>query len=154
MSSLVSSFKWGQFSTKQHNITVASSTPTWSPAPPLPSLPALITAPCLGAAIKNERYDMVNTDIPLIIKYSPYRKVVEPLLKFIGSADYDYQKGDMITVMLPQFIVKSWWTNILHNRTRVAIERELLKHHKHIVVSIMPFQLKGDDRVVKSSEYK
>ncbi len=101
-----------------------------------------------------ERYDQVNTDIPLIIKYSPYRKVVEPLLKFIGSTEYDYQKGDMITVMLPQFIVKSWWNNILHNRTRVAIERELLRNHKHIVVSIMPFQLKDDDKVLRSHKYK
>lgn len=101
-----------------------------------------------------ERFDMVNTDIPLIIKYSPYRKVVGPLLKFISSTDYDYQKGDMITVMLPQFIVKSKWTNLLHNRTRVAIERELLQHHKHIVVSIMPFQLKDDDKVLKSEKYK
>lgn len=97
-----------------------------------------------------ERFDTVNTDIPLIIKYSPYRKVVEPLLKFISSTEYDYQKGDMITVMLPQFVVKSWWNNILHNHTRVAIERELLKHHKHIVISIMPFQLKDDDKVLKS----
>jgi hypothetical protein len=100
-----------------------------------------------------ERYDMINTDIPLIIKYSPYRKVVEPLLKFINSAEYDYQKGDMITVMLPQFVVKSWWNNILHNQTRVAIERELVRHHKHIVVSIMPFQLKDDDKVIKSQKY-
>jgi amino acid transporter len=101
-----------------------------------------------------ERYDMVNTDIPLIIKYSPYRKVVEPLLKYISSTDYDYQKGDMITVILPQFIVKSWWNRILHNRTRVAVERELLKHHKHIVVSIMPYQLKEDDVALRSPKYK
>ncbi len=100
-----------------------------------------------------ERYEMANSDIPLIIKYSPYRKVVEPLLKYISSTEYDYQKGDMITVMLPQFVVKSWWNNILHNRTRVSIERELLRHHKHIVVSIMPFQLKDDDKVLKSKKY-
>lgn len=99
-----------------------------------------------------EKYGMLNTDIPLIVKYSPFRKVVEPLLKFIESAEYDYQKGDMITVMLPQFTVKYWWQRFLHNRTRVFIEKELLKH-KHIVVAVMPLQLKDDDYVLKNPKY-
>ncbi|MCX7710809.1 MAG: APC family permease [Clostridia bacterium] len=99
-----------------------------------------------------ERYKLLKTEIPLIVKYSPYRKVVEPLLKFIESAEYDYQKGDMITVILPQFSVKSWWHNFLHNQTRVFVERELLKH-KHIVVSVMPLQLKRDDMILNNPKY-
>ena len=99
-----------------------------------------------------ERYAMLNTDIPLVVKYSPFRKVVEPLLKFIESTEYDYNKGDMITVILPQFSVKSWWHRILHNQTRVFVERELLKH-KHIVVAVMPLQLKKDQVALKSPKY-
>ncbi len=95
-----------------------------------------------------ERYDLLQTDIPLIIKYSPFRKVVDPLLKFIESAEYEYTKGDMITVILPQFAVKNWWNKFLHNRTTRFIERELLRH-KHIVVAVMPLQLKDDDFVLK-----
>jgi amino acid transporter len=98
-----------------------------------------------------EKYSMINTDVPLIIKYSPFRKIVEPLMKFIESAEYDYKKGDMITVILPQFAVKHWWQKILHNQTRVSIEREVLKH-KHIVLAIMPLQLKDDDFVLKNSK--
>jgi hypothetical protein len=97
-------------------------------------------------------YAKLNTDIPLIVKYSPFRKVVDPLLKFIESAEYDYQPGEMITVILPQFIVKKRWHHFLHNRTRVYVERELLKH-KHIVVSTIPLQMKDDDLVIKSSRY-
>jgi hypothetical protein len=96
-----------------------------------------------------EKYSKVKTDIPLIIKYSPFRKVVDPLLKFIESAEYEYKKGDMITVILPQFSVKRWWHKVLHNRTRVYVERELLKH-KHIVVAVMPLQLKDDDWVLRN----
>ncbi|PYG87343.1 amino acid/polyamine/organocation transporter (APC superfamily) [Ruminiclostridium sufflavum DSM 19573] len=97
-----------------------------------------------------EKYAMLDTDIPLIVKYSPFRKVVSPLLKFIESAEYDYKKGDMITVVLPQFIVKSWWQNIMHNNTSYFIKRDLLKH-KHIVVAMMPLQLKDDNYVLRSS---
>lgn len=100
-----------------------------------------------------EKYSMFNTDVPLIIKYSPFRKVVDPLLRFIESAEYDYQKGDIITVILPQFVVRTWWNNILHNHTRLFIERQLLKH-KHIVVSTMPLQLKDDDVVLRSPKYR
>ena len=98
------------------------------------------------------RWAKLKTDIPYVIKYSPYRKVVEPLLDFIKSAEYDYKKGDMITVMLPQFTVKKWWNRLLHNRTRVYIERQLLKH-KHIVVAVMPFQLKDDKTALGNDEY-
>lgn len=97
-------------------------------------------------------YAKLEMDIPLIIKKSPYRKVVDPLLKFIESEEYDYEPGDMITVILPQFIVKKWWHRILHNRTRIYIEKELLKH-KHIVVSTMPLQMKDDDSILRSTKY-
>ena len=99
-----------------------------------------------------KNYDRLKTDIPLIIKYSPFRKVVDPLLRFIKSEEYDYQQGDMITVILSQFSVNKWWHRLLHNRTRVFIERELIKH-KHIVISTMPLQMKDDDAVLKSDRY-
>lgn len=99
-----------------------------------------------------EKYNMIDIDVPLIIKYSPFRKVVEPLLEFIESAEYSYHKGDIITVILPQFVVKSWWNNILHNHTRVFIERELLKH-KHIVICTMPLQMKDDELVIRQSKH-
>lgn len=106
-----------------------------------------------SADMVRERYNLLNTEIPLIIKYSPFRKVVEPLLKFIESNEYDYDKGDMITVILPQFSVRSWWHNVLHNQTRLFLERELLKH-KHIVISVMPLQLKDDNYVLTNPKYK
>lgn len=105
-----------------------------------------------GAKKIKEKFEALHTDIPIVIKYSPFRKVVEPLLKFIESAEYDYQNGDMITVILPQFAVKKWWHKILHNNTRYYIERELLKH-KHIVVSVMPLQLRDDDFVLNNPKY-
>lgn len=90
-----------------------------------------------------EKFDKLGTDIPLVIKLSPYRRVIDPLLRFIESTEYDYEHGDMITVLLSEFVVKKWWHRFLHNNTRSYIEKRLLKH-KHIVVSVMPLQLKDD----------
>lgn len=90
-----------------------------------------------------ERFDCLHTSIQLHIHYSPYRKVFEPLLQFIESEEYDYKKGDMITVIIPQFEVKKWWQRILHNGSGNYLARQLLKY-KHIVVATMPLQLKDE----------
>ena len=99
-----------------------------------------------------DNYSKLKTDIPLVIKYSPYRKVVIPLLKFIESEEYDYQRGDIITVILAQFEVKKIWHRLLHNQTSAYIKRELQKH-KHIVVAIIPLQMKDDNFVLQSEKY-
>ncbi|MDD4714950.1 MAG: APC family permease [Oscillospiraceae bacterium] len=90
-----------------------------------------------------ERYSWLKTDIPIIIKYSPYREIVGPLLEFIRSAEYNCSENDIITVILPQFRVNKLWQRILHNNTRVYIERELLKQ-KNIVISTMPLQIEAE----------
>lgn len=91
-----------------------------------------------------QRYNMLKTDIPLVIKYSPYREIVGPLVEFIESAEYDLTENDLVSVILPQFIVQKFWQRILHNNTRVHIERELLKH-KQIVICTMPLQLRDEE---------
>lgn len=90
------------------------------------------------------KYDQLHTDIPLVIKYSPYREIVGPLVEFIESAEYDLTDCDIVSVILPQFIVRKFWHRLLHNNTRVHIERELLKH-KQIVICTMPLQLHDDE---------
>jgi len=101
-----------------------------------------------------EKWNQLNTNIPLIVKYSPYRKVVEPLLDFIESyEEHNYQPGDMITVILPQFSVCHWWQNILHNQSRLFITRNLLKH-KHIVIATIPLQLRQDQMVIEEAHQK
>ncbi|QOX64606.1 APC family permease [Anoxybacterium hadale] len=106
-----------------------------------------------GAREVKEKYEKLGTDIPLVIKFSPYRKVIDPLLRFIESSEYDREVGDMITVLLSEFVVKKWWHRFLHNNTRAYIERRLLKH-KHIVVSVMPLQLKDDMDYLESLKKK
>ncbi|HBF37110.1 MAG TPA: amino acid permease [Firmicutes bacterium] len=95
-----------------------------------------------------EKWNFLQTNIPLIVKYSPYRKVVSPLIEFIESyEEHSYQPGDMITVVLPQFSVNAWWQVFLHNQSRLFITRNLLKH-KHIVIATIPLQLKQDQEVL------
>lgn len=90
-----------------------------------------------------EIYDQLGTTIPLVIKMSPYRRVVDSLLRYIESSEYDHEPGDMTTVLISEFMLTRWWHSFLHNRTTRYIEKKLMTH-KHIVVSIMPLQLRDD----------
>lgn len=91
-----------------------------------------------------QRFDKLETEIPLVIKYSPYREIVGPLLEFIESTEYDLSENEIVSVILPQFMVEKQWQRILHNNTRVHIERELLKH-KQIAICTIPLQLHDDE---------
>jgi amino acid transporter len=96
------------------------------------------------AEVKNrQKYDMLHTDIPLVIKYSPYREIVGPLIELIESAEYDLTDSDIVSVILPQFIVQKPWQRLLHNNTRAHIERQLLRH-KQIVICTMPLQIQDN----------
>ncbi len=100
-------------------------------------------------AIKiKEQWRLLKTDIPLIVKYSPYRKIVEPLIEFIKSyQEHSCQPGDMITIILTQFSVSTWWHIFLHNQTGIWIMRGLLKQ-KQIALTTIPFQLLRDNQVI------
>ncbi len=92
-----------------------------------------------------QKYQLLQTDIPLVIKYSPYRKIVEPLLEFIESAEYGLAENEIVSVILPQFRVQELWQHILHNNTRYYIQKELLKH-KQIAICTIPLQLADKEK--------
>ena len=94
-----------------------------------------------GEADKLRRkWELLNTDIPLVIKQSPYREVVGPLMEYIQSEEHASRTGDKITVLLPQFVVSKWWEMALHNNTSIFIANALF-HERNIVVSVLPFYL-------------
>lgn len=86
------------------------------------------------------RWKELNSDIVLVAKYSQYRAVVTPLLKYIGDMAQAAGEDEKITVLLPQFIVKGWWGKILHNQTSFFIRESLLKY-KNIIVSTYPYHI-------------
>jgi amino acid transporter len=86
------------------------------------------------------KWSLLNVGAPLIIKRSTKHQIVRPLLEYIRSEEHSSKPDDIITVLLPQFIVKNWWDMALHNNTSVFIANALFRK-KNIVVSILPFGL-------------
>lgn len=83
-----------------------------------------------------KKWEEYNVKIPIVVKKSPYRSIIKPLVKFIESEEYTAGEDDTITIVIPQFIVTKWWGNILHNQTAVFIKTVLLKKRNIAVVTI------------------
>ena len=67
-----------------------------------------------------------NPGVRLIVLRSRYRSVIKPLLRFIETVEWKTAATDHITIVIPQFITKHWWQNILHNQSSLLIRTFLV----------------------------
>ena len=86
-----------------------------------------------------EAWEGIDTDIPLVIIESPYRNLVGPLLSYLDEIDRQ-RPNDTLTVVLPEFIARHWWEQILHNQTALRIKAALLFRPGTVVTSV-PYHL-------------
>ncbi len=59
--------------------------------------------------------------IPLIVIPSPYRNLYQPLVDYIQRAKAE-EGFDTVTVVLPEFVVNSWWQSLLHNQSALLLQ--------------------------------
>jgi hypothetical protein len=86
-------------------------------------------------------------DVPLVLAESPFRDLGTPLLEEVRKHT---MRGDtVVTVVLPEFIPKHWWENLLHNQTAFYIKR-LLLFEPGVVVTSVPFHLRTATPTVKA----
>jgi amino acid transporter len=77
----------------------------------------------------------------LVVINSPYRSVVGPIMAYIDALDQKYH-DDTITVILPEFVAKHWWENVLHNQTALRLKAALLFRRGTVTVNV-PYHLSG-----------
>jgi hypothetical protein len=78
--------------------------------------------------------------VPLIVLESPYRSLLEPLLKYIERVDTE-RPDDFLTIVLPEFVPAKWWHHLFHNQRALFIKGALL-FKPNIVVTSVPFHLR------------
>ena len=76
----------------------------------------------------------------LVVLESPYRLMLEPLLGYIERVAAAQQANEAMTIVVPQFVPKRWWENLLHTQTAVLLRVALL-FRKGIVVTDVPYQV-------------
>lgn len=79
-------------------------------------------------------------DVSLIVLDSPYRSVIQPLMRFIDEVE-DLRNDDKVTVLLPEYVPAKWWHNLLHNQTTLQLKGALL-FRPGVVVTSVPTHLR------------
>jgi len=74
-------------------------------------------------------------DMPLIILDSPYRTLVEPLMRYLDAAE-KVREDDIITVVLPEFVPARWWHNFLHNASGWLLRLRLFFRKDVVITSV------------------
>jgi hypothetical protein len=78
-------------------------------------------------------------DVPLEVVYSPYRELSRPVMRFIDELDNRFE-NDVITVVIPEFVVRHWWGHLLHNQSALFLKGRLL-YRKGTVVTSVPYHV-------------
>jgi len=89
-----------------------------------------------------EKWRKWQPDVRLVTLISPYRSILSPLTKFIDIVQRKAKESNYhVTVVIPQFIPKKAWHNILHNQSSLLIRARLL-YRRDVVVTTVPYHLK------------
>jgi len=86
------------------------------------------------------KWERWGNGVRLVILESPYRLMMEPLLGYVEHIAKLRQPGEMITIVVPEFVPKHWWHNLLHTQTAVLL-RLALVFRRGIVVTDVPYQV-------------
>jgi len=86
------------------------------------------------------KWDAWSDGIPLVMLDSPYRLLIEPVLEYLEGLLAQRQPNEIITVVVPQFVPKHWWANLLHTQTAMQL-RLVLMFKPGIVVTDVSYQV-------------
>lgn len=88
-----------------------------------------------------QKWALWGNGVRLVILDSPYRLMIEPLLEYIQKVLTVRQPGEVITIIVPQFVTSNLWHNFLHTQTAFLLRMALL-FKPGIVITEVPYQVK------------
>ncbi|WP_172120681.1 APC family permease [Actinomyces faecalis] len=84
-------------------------------------------------------WEEAELTVPLTVLDSPFRDVVRPLTAYVRDVRRESPR-DLVVVFLPEYLVRHWWEQVLHNQTALRIKTALL-FTPGVVVASVPWQL-------------
>lgn len=89
-----------------------------------------------------EKWKKWQPDVRLVTLHSHYRSIINPLTKFVDTIEHKASESNYrVTVIIPQFITKKGWHNILHNQSSLLIRAYLL-FRRNVIITTVPYHLK------------
>ena len=91
-----------------------------------------------------EEWSQWKIDVPLEVVDSPYRSLIDPLLKQVRELGPN--PDDAVGVVVPEFVVNHWWQALLHNQTALMIKTALLFEPNVVVINV-PYRIEDRKKV-------
>jgi amino acid transporter len=87
-----------------------------------------------------EKWDAWGEGVRLVVLHSPYRLLIEPILRYIQDISALRHPNEIITIIVPQFVPRHWYHNLLHTQTAFILRLALL-FTPGIVITDVPYQV-------------
>ncbi|HKN49151.1 MAG TPA: APC family permease, partial [Actinomycetota bacterium] len=97
------------------------------------------TAPLDTPRLLAEWEEVVGGRVPLEVIPSPYRQIAGPAFEWV-RAKLDADPHTFVTIVIPEFVVRKAWHNLLHNHTPLVLKRTFL-FEPSVVVAAVPYRL-------------
>jgi amino acid transporter len=86
-----------------------------------------------------EKWQQWGSGVNLVVVASPYRSLLRPFLNYVDRVKRS-SHGEVVTIVLPEFVPAKWWQNLLHNHNSLFLKGALL-FKKGVVVTNVPYHL-------------
>ncbi|MBI2882551.1 MAG: APC family permease [Candidatus Methylomirabilis oxyfera] len=86
------------------------------------------------------KWEWWGEGVRLMVLHSPYRLFLEPLVGYIEEVAAQRQPNETITVVVPQFVPRRRWHNLVHSQAAIWLRMALL-FKRGIVITDVPYQL-------------
>ena len=87
--------------------------------------------------------------VDLVLLESPYREIVRPVVRYVRQLRREHP-GDLISIVVPEYVVAHWWEHVLHNQTALRLKARL-RFEAGVTVTSVPWLLGAARRTVGPS---
>jgi hypothetical protein len=97
-------------------------------------------------AALRERWSAWDIGVNLVVLASPFRSILRPLVEYVDSLALQAE-ADLVTIVVPEIVPRSWWGHLLHNKTSLFIRTAFL-FRPNVVVTVVPYRIGKAARLV------
>jgi amino acid transporter len=80
--------------------------------------------------------------IALVVLESPFRETIRPVRQYVRGLRRE-NPGDVISIVIPEYLVAHWWQHVLHNQTALRLKSRLL-FEPSVTVTSVPWVIRSD----------
>ncbi|MDP9407351.1 MAG: APC family permease [Actinomycetota bacterium] len=91
-----------------------------------------------------EEWERLEIPVDLVVLDSPYREITRPVLDYVSRIRRQSPR-DVVTVLVPEYVVGHWWEQLLHNQSALRLKTRL-RLLPGVMITSVPYQLRSSVR--------